>query len=250
MNTRMKQWQNDSGRWKPKYSDKNTSQRNFVHQTSCTSIEFRTPRWKAGERPLSDGTAMKPEFDLQIVWPVSTSEKTRCFHTAKTEWLWILKWVPGVPVIVRTTQNILLCDMRGPVFQHLACTATTAPWRCNYINNPSFVDPQHLLHHLLRTLSHWTIRHKSTGETCVTKTSSLFLHIIKSNMKRAMEWCKSCSFPKDFQASLRETSAGATNVVFAFRSDVLQIISTFRWNRVPTSSEYRRVILRCVVTRL
>jgi hypothetical protein len=108
---------------------KKLSQCNFVHQTSCTAIEFRTPRWKAGERQLSDGTAMKPEIDLQIIWPVSTSEKTHCFHTAKTEWLWMLKWVPGVPAIVRTTQNTLLCEMRGPAFQHLACTATTVGLR-------------------------------------------------------------------------------------------------------------------------
>jgi len=64
----------------------------------CTAIDFRTPRWKAGERPLSDGTAMKPEFDLQVIWPVSTSEKkTHCFHTANTEWLWMLKLRTGSP---------------------------------------------------------------------------------------------------------------------------------------------------------
>ena len=72
----------------------------------------------------------------------------------------------------------LLCAMRRPVFQHLACTATTVPYRFNYINNASFVDPQHLPHHLLRILSNWTIRHKSNGEIFVTKTSLFsFIHL-------------------------------------------------------------------------
>ena len=62
---------------------KNLSQCNFGHQTSCTVIEFRTPRWQAGERPFSDGTAMKPEFDLQITRPVSTSEKNTLLSYGK-----------------------------------------------------------------------------------------------------------------------------------------------------------------------
>ena len=103
--------------------------------------------------------------------------------------------VPGVPVIVRTKQNTLLA--KWEVLCSGTCHAQQPPCLksvITFLKIPSFIDPQHLPHHLLRTLSNWTIRHNS-GEIFITKASSLFLHIAKSKKKRAMEWRKSRSFP-------------------------------------------------------
>jgi hypothetical protein len=121
----MEQWQNDSGRWKPKYSDKTPVSMQIRPSNKLHSHPIQDVAMKGGERPLSDGTALKPEFDLQIIRSVSTSEKTLLPYGKDRVVMNV--GVLGVPVIVRTMQNTLLCEMRGPVFQHLACTATTVP---------------------------------------------------------------------------------------------------------------------------